>query len=227
MRGITDILLILSIALPGLPGALARQQPQEAQPTATPLTVEITAPSAGSALQGTIAIIGTTEVDDMVVFELAFAYTNNPTDSWFLIRQGQDATRNNLLAEWDTTTITDGDYDLHLVVTLENGEQITSLVRGLRVRNYSLVETNTPTPVTPTETPNPSRTPAPTLTPTRVASITPSPRTPTALPPNPVELSKQQVYNNVGLGALASLGLMTFFGLYLGLRRALKRGWRA
>ena len=89
--------------------------------------------------------------------ELTFAYANNPTKTWFLIYQGITPVMNGPLAAWDTSMITDGDYDLRMVITFLDGSQQTVEAAGVRVRNYSPVETDTPTPATPTVPPAPCR----------------------------------------------------------------------
>ena len=184
----------------------------------------IYAPLAGQALQGSIAITGNTAIDGFQSAELSFAYFNNPTEPWFLISQSNTPVSNGTLAQWDTTTLTDGVYNLRLIVTLNTGQQITAKVQGLRVRNYSLIETDTPTPVTPTATPVPGITPAPTVTPT--PTITPTPTvtpTITPLPPNPAALSRLAVAVSIGQGALAAIGLFALIGLYQSVKRWIKK----
>ena len=81
--------------------------------------------------------------------------------------------------EWDTSQITDGEYDLRVVAEYNGGAAIYELVTNLRIRNYSPVETATPgvePEGTAEEVP-------------LSASDTPLPRmTSTPLPVNPYEL---------------------------------------
>ena len=115
------------------------------------------------------------------------------------------------LATWDTTTITDGNYNLRLRVSLADGTFTDVLVGNLRVRNYSPVETPTPVPTSP-------QAPTPTLTPTITPTATPYP-TPTQLPPNPAEIAPTDVWVSVGYGGLAAVALILLLGAYLWLRR--------
>ena len=129
--------------------------------------VEITAPTSGTPLQGMVSIEGSTLVDSAISWEVTFGYANDSTGSWFLIAEGEEQVTRGELTQWDTTTITDGDYNLRLTVYLQGGRREHYVVNDLRVRNYSPIETITPTPTltsTPyTETPRPSLTPTSTI----------------------------------------------------------------
>jgi hypothetical protein len=105
--------------------------------------------------------------------------------------------------------LTDGDYTLRLIVTLEDGNQIIITIPDLRIRNYTPIETDTPVP---TATSAPGDTPVPTVTPT--PTITPSPPTVTPLPPNPAQLSAQDILLSFGKGVLLTLVLFSLLGLY-------------
>ena len=171
-------------------------------------TISIQYPTSGQALQGSIAISGTSLVEGFSTAELLFAYEVDPTNTWFLIQSYNRPISGGTLALWDTTTITDGTYRLRLVVWLSDGSQVEQTVSGLRVRNYTPIETNTPTPLTPTATLPPGETPVPTPT------VTIVPPTVTPLPTNPVELTSQKVSESLGKGALAIFGLFAMIGIY-------------
>ena len=171
-------------------------------------TVSILYPVTGQALQGSIAISGNTMVDSFSSAELLFGYEANPTNTWFLIQSYDRPISGGTLALWDTTTITDGTYQLRLVVWLSDGSQLEQRVNGLRVRNYTPIETNTPTPVTPTATLPPGETPIPTPT------ITIMPPTATPLPTNPAEVTSQKASQSLFKGALAVFGLFAVIGIY-------------
>jgi hypothetical protein len=169
--------------------------------------LSIRSPVAGQAMQGSVSIEGNSSVPGFVSAELAFAYAGDPTGTWFLIAEPNEPVQDGILAQWDTGAITDGDYDLRLRVSLEDGSHVESLVPGLRVRNYTPVETDTPTPVTPTLTQLPGETPAVTPTPEIRPSATP-------LPPNPAEVTRGDILRSLGKGALAILGLFALLGAY-------------
>lgn len=180
--------------------------------------VSISAPSAGQVLQGIVAINGNTAVEGFSSAELSFAYRQDITDTWFLIQQIDQPVADSLLAQWDTTAISDGVYDLQLVVNLQDGQKISARVNDLRVRNYSPIETDTPTLSPPTLTPMPSGTPTPTSTtepiPSYTHTDTPELPTVTPLPTNPARLTRQAVANSLGMGALTGIGIITLLGIY-------------
>lgn len=183
---------------------------------ATPADIGIQSPLPGQALQGIVVIRGATEVQGFHSARLEFAYSENPTKTWFLIQEFTEPVTGELF-QWDTSTITDGIYDLRLSVTLADGKQSKVTLTGLRVRNYTPIETDTPTPELPTATQVPGDTPIPssTLTPT----ATPVPPTPTHLPPNPAQLSRRDISGSMGKGALGILGIFALIGLYTSIRR--------
>jgi len=180
--------------------------------------IALHSPLPGQALQGIVPIMGNTAIEGFLSAELSFAYFDDRTGTWFLIAEYSVPVADGILAQWDTTTISDGNYTLRLEVALQNGEQQTVTVAGVRVRNYTPIETNTPTSPAPTATSVPGNTPTPTLTPT--VTLTLPPLTITPLPSNPVQISNQDVLASLGQGALATLGLFAVLGCY-GLIRTL------
>ena len=179
--------------------------------------LSIHSPVTGQAVQGSVSIEGSSTASGFVSAELSFAYTGDSTGIWFLIAEASQPVQDGVLAQWDTGAITDGDYDLRMRVTLADGSHAETTIRGLRVRNYTPVETDTPTPVTPTLTQLPGETPAVTPTPVVLPSSTP-------LPPNPAEVSDQDITKSLGKGALAILGLFALMGVYWLVRNLGDRG---
>jgi hypothetical protein len=214
------LIFLIGLAAPG-PLAFA----QQTSPTGTPLhetpQVIIITPSDGQALKGNVGITGSTAIQGFASAQLSFRYSDHPTETWFLIQAGIQPVKDGNLAEWDTSTITDGLYDLRLEVERQAGEPVVYTVNQLRVRNYTPVETNTPTPVTPTSTSLPGDTPVPTVTPT--PTDTPVPPTVTALPPNPAQISRQDLGLSLGKGAIFTVGLFALIGIYLSIKNIRKR----
>ncbi len=182
-------------------------------PTAPAKTAEpgisISSPVPGQALQGNVTISGSSVAEGFVSSELAFAYSGDPTDTWFLIVEATQPVAGGSLAQWDTSTITDGNYNLRLRDMLQNGNHLEVIVPGLRVRNYTPMETDTPTPVTPTATRLPGETPVPSITPTIAVRPTSTP-----LPTNPAEVSRNDIAMSAGKGALAIVGLFALMAVY-------------
>jgi hypothetical protein len=188
------------------------------EPTGEPPIMVIRSPVAGQALQGSVPIVVELPADSVQAIEASFAYAGDERETWFLIDQISEPDESGELAAWDTTTLTDGVYTLQLSIEMENGDRQIIQVAGLRVRNYTPVETNTPAPpaqAEPEETiegPSASQEPASLLTATIWA--TPEPlaglggsagtSSPEPLPTNPAQISNQAVMASLGKGALAA-----------------------
>jgi hypothetical protein len=180
--------------------------------------IRITAPASGDVLQGLVNVTGTSAADGFFASELSFAYVSDPTSTWFLIYSTDQPVTEGLLAAWDTSLVTDGDYTLRLRVTLQDGTILETLVTGLRVRNQTPTETAT---LAPTFTPGPADTPVPSpLPPTPMPAPTATHYpTPTPLPPNPAAVTPAEIYSFLGRGVLLALLTFVVFGIFLRLRR--------
>jgi hypothetical protein len=174
--------------------------------------VHINMPRGGQALQGIVSIQGNCAIKNFASAQVEFAYTDNPTETWFLIQTLTNGVSNDLLARWDTSTITDGSYQLRLVVQTKDGKEYLASIPNLRVRNYSQIETDTPAPTNQSGTTNVTVTAFPT-------SIPP---TPTPLPANPAEISPRNIQASLGKGALAVLIFFFLVAIFQGLRRLVR-----
>jgi hypothetical protein len=209
-RVLIKILLFFLVIIPIRAGAQEEVEPNT--------EVLILSPSAGQAVRGSFPVVVNSAVKGFFSAELTFGYESAHQDTWFPVGQSDQPLSNSIMTEWDTTLLTDGVYRLRLVVLLKNGTQITSMVDGIRVRNYSPVETETPTP---SLTPAPMATPLPTETP--IPSATPIPPTPTPLPPNPLIFTPQDIGINFLRGAAGGLALIMLAGLYISARNLFRR----
>lgn len=174
----------------------------------------IMSPVPGQALQGKIPIQIFTNISEIESMELSFAYSNDPTDTWFQITTSQTPIRDGIITEWDTSLISDGDYDLLLVANLADGNKVTTTINELRVRNYSPIETDTPTPVSPT--PEGEDIPSPSLTSTSTAISD----TQTPFPRNPASITTDEITCSLGKGAIVTVGVFALIGLYFILRKS-------
>ncbi|MGD0877389.1 MAG: hypothetical protein ABSA01_04485 [Anaerolineales bacterium] len=168
----------------------------------------IISPQQGEVLQGTVTIRGSSTETGFQSFEVDFAYTGDTTGTWFLISQSSQAVDLGTLATWDTTTITDGNYDLRLRIILNDGTPLDVIISDLRVRNYTPIETPTPAPTVI----------KPTLTPTDTLTPTPFP-SPTPLPVNPAVLTTLDISASLAYGGLGAVALIIIFGIYFWVRR--------
>lgn len=175
---------------------------------ATGSEISIRSPQAGEVLQGQVTITGGSDIAGFVSAEISFAYASDPTNTWFVISTSNQPVVDGTLAIWDTMAITDGIYTLRLRVYLADGTFLDVTIPDLRLRNYTPIETATPTVTPLVLTPLPSATP----------TATPNP-TSTPLPPNPAALSARDVYVNLGYGALVATLFFILFGLYSYFRR--------
>jgi hypothetical protein len=196
-QGDTPVVTPNNIIQTPIPGILTTTPVPETET----LPVIIQSPSPGDAIQGVITIMGSIVAEDFQHGELSFSYVQNPTSTWFLIKTIEEPNENGIISEWDTTTITDGTYNLRLSVIYADGNEVVIEIRDLRVRNYTPIETNTPVP---------GSSPAPTET--------PIPPTATALPGNPAELAPQDVAGGFAKGILVTIGIFSLFGLYVVVR---------
>lgn len=180
-------------------------------------TPEIVSPESGQVLQGAVSISGSTLVSGFQFAEIAFSYDADSSDTWFVIAEGSQPVERGEITVWDTTTISDGSYRLRLRVYLENGEMIETGISGLRIRNYSPVETATLESVTlavvETAT-EPGPTPTPTLAPAAA---------PVELPPNPALVTNNNLLASVYQGVLVALSIFGIIGFYLVLKKLFQR----
>ena len=190
--------------------------PAEAQQTSAP---NISSPADGQVLLGQIPVRGSTEVPNFSSAELAFAYASEPSRTWFVIQTTSLPTANDVIAVWDTTLISDGDYSLRLRVILLDGSFQDAVIK-VQVRNYTATPTASPL-VTQTEPPAIQIPTAIIIT----ASETPEQpavaavATPSALPENPAGVTPGEVYAGFWRGALGVGIVILLFGALVRLRR--------
>ena len=172
-------------------------------------------PLPGEAVQGVVLIQGSSTVEGSASAQLEFRYEDGPEETWFLIQDQIPAIEGGTLASWDTTTITDGNYRIRLRILKQDGNFVVVEVAGVRVRNYTAVETSTPA-MLPETTLQP--TPTPTATPVVMRS------TPTPMPPNSIAVTAFELRSSVltGLGVVAALFLVLV--IYRAVRRRTRRG---
>ena len=169
----------------------------------------IDSPKPGEALQGVVSITGSTNVTGFQSSEISFSYDQPDNNNWFPIQQSSEPVDNSRLATWDTTTIADGSYRIKAAVTLKDGTTLESVVGGLRVRNYSLLETSTPSPTKPAQSGNNANPSIP---------INTSFPTPTDLPVNPAEVTSNALNSSALSGGLIAAVAFVLLGIYLGYR---------
>ena len=186
--------------------------------------IRITVPASGETLRGLVNVMGTSAADGFASSELSFAYASDivpeggSASTWFLIYQTDSPVTDGLLAAWDTSLVTDGEYHLRLRVALQDGSILESLVTGLRIRNQLPTETPAPTFTPPGLEPIPVSSPLPpTSMPAPTSTRLP---TPTPLPPNPASLTDSQIYAFLLRAILATFLAFIIIAIILRLRRS-------
>ncbi len=173
------LLVLISFQAPG--PVLAGSNPQDT----IEKSIFIQSPREGQPLQGVEVIDGKIRGEGFLKGAIHFSYSASQGQdrTWFYIAEiegdNQESSQTAFQVEWDTTQITDGEYDLRVVAEYSGGAAIFEVVKNIRIRNHSPIETVTPDLSADgigEEPPLPS-------------SVTPQPKnTPTPLPPNPVEV---------------------------------------
>lgn len=202
------------------PGLATIQLPiKQLSPTPAPpneavgsTSISISSPVTGEAVQGNVSIIGTTDVEGFELSEISFAYADNPLGTWFLISINESPARATEITLWDTTQISDGYYQLRVMVRRSDGTSIEQRVRNLRVRNYTPIETATPTPATAISSADSTQSNEPAVSITQMSTAIPATKTP--LPTNQLVISEQVYIQTLGKGALFSITMMALLGLY-------------
>ncbi|MFN8382747.1 MAG: hypothetical protein U0V02_12440 [Anaerolineales bacterium] len=180
--------------------------------------VSINSPQAGQELRGQVQITGNMAAPNFASAELAFKYAaSTSADTWFTIQTFSQPVADSTLALWDTTSVTDGDYDLRLRITLIDGTSQDVVVSSIKIRNDS----PEPTVIVPTETALPQfgvSTALPVLGQATSTTVFTFPSS-TPLPLNPASVTTSSIYTTFARGSLIVLVLFIFFSLILRLRK--------
>ena len=98
-----------------------------------PDQVMITSPEPGDQVSGTVEITGTASIPNFGFFKYEVASMG--TQNWATITAGREPKVNEVLGPWNTTSLTNGDYFLRLVVTDNVGVLLEPCVIAVRVAN--------------------------------------------------------------------------------------------
>lgn len=98
-----------------------------------PDQIMITAPEPGDPISGTVEIMGTANVPNFGFFKYEVAPMGS--QNWATISAGREPKINEVLGPWNTSSLTNGDYFLRLVVTDNVGASLEPCVIAVRVTN--------------------------------------------------------------------------------------------
>ncbi len=167
----------------------------------------ITFPENGANVSGIVEIRGSVPVTNFASAEVSYAYADAGETNWFLIAKLDHAVQDDVLGNWDTTTITDGVYQLRLAVTLSNGTVNEIFVKDIHVMNYTHPEgTLPPKAATATES---------VITPEATAV---SADRPTPIPDNPASTDSHQLKISITAGIIAAVLALFLLLVYNALR---------
>jgi len=201
-------------------------------------TAEITLPQQGETVRGVVLIVGTALHPDFNNYTLEFGFDPNVDQQWFPVQDPvAQQVQDGPLAEWDTTVVADGTYQLRLRVVRNDGQTDEFTVTGITVSNAvptqppTVVPSVTPSSTVGVPTPGPSPTPLIQQPPTSTPRPTATPGGPTLTPtPNPAPvLSERQIRGAVCRGVGLTLFVFILVGVYAALRRyaraEIRRWW--
>lgn len=98
-----------------------------------PEEIMITFPEPADVLRGTVEIIGTADVPNFGFYKYEVARLG--TQNWATISADRDPKVNEVLGSWNTSSLTNGDYFLRLVITDNAGVVLEPCVIAVRVAN--------------------------------------------------------------------------------------------
>jgi hypothetical protein len=98
-----------------------------------PDKIMITSPKPGVEVNGTVTITGTADTTNFGFYKYEVAPMG--TQSWATIAAKRDRVKNAELGEWNTVSLTNGDYFLRLVITDNVGTSLDPCVIAVRVAN--------------------------------------------------------------------------------------------
>lgn len=164
---------------------------------------EISYPLAGEVVEGIVEIRGSIPEAGFESARLAYAYDGVEEVNWFLIQKIDMPVQDAVLGAWDTTTITDGTYQIRLVIRDESGAKTELVVDGIQVANYS-----------PSDGTTENQEETIIVVPSVMASPEPVDPTPTMLPLNPATITESELHSTVQRGLMIGLGLVVLIGLW-------------
>lgn len=98
-----------------------------------PEKIMITSPEAGDEISGTVDITGTASIPNFGFYKYEIALLGS--QNWATISAGREPKINTSLGPWNTTSLTNGDYFLRLVITDNVGMALEPCVIAVRVAN--------------------------------------------------------------------------------------------
>ena len=172
----------------------------------------ITSPGQGTVVNGIVEIYGSVSPEKFASAKLSYMYLLDSEENWFLINRIEKPVENGLLGNWDTTLISDGLYQLKLIVKTTDGEKYEYLVKDIQVANYSRVEA----PAVQEEVSTVS------VETERIPGMSSDVR-PTELPPNPASIQEKEIRSSIFIGMGVAVIFTVLAAFYLHYQAYLRR----
>jgi hypothetical protein len=109
------------------------QEVQTGMSGCVPEKIMITAPGPGDDVSGTVDITGTANIPNFGFYKYEIALQGS--QNWATISAGRDPKVDASLGSWNTTSLTNGEYFLRLVITDNVGMALEPCVIAVRVVN--------------------------------------------------------------------------------------------
>jgi hypothetical protein len=97
-----------------------------------PGQIDITSPKAGDQIQGVINLKGTATIPNFGFYKYEFAPLGS--DNWAAILASRKPVQGGDLGTWDTSAIATGDYQVRLVVTDNQGNELPACIIPIRIK---------------------------------------------------------------------------------------------
>ncbi|HOV06921.1 MAG TPA: hypothetical protein PLV27_06645 [Anaerolineaceae bacterium] len=172
----------------------------------------ISSPEQGTVVSGIVEVYGSIPPENFASAKLSYAYLLDAEENWFLINRIDKPVDSGLLGSWDTTLISDGLYQLKLIVKTTNGEKFEYIVKDVQVANYSRAEAHAvqegASVLTTGEGKNTGAT---------------SSNQPTDLPANPASIQEKEIRRSIYIGMGVSVIFTVLAAFYLHYQAYLRR----
>lgn len=96
-----------------------------------PGELEITSPKTGQEVSGSIELIGTVNIPNFGFYK--YEYAQQGSDNWVTISAWTQPVVDGSIGQWDTSTLTPGDYQLRVVATDNKVQALAPCVIPVRV----------------------------------------------------------------------------------------------
>lgn len=97
-----------------------------------PGQIDITSPKPGDEIQGSIVLKGSATIPNFGFYKYEFSTIGS--DTWATILANRKVVQDGDLGNWDASAITTGDYQLRLVVTDNQGNELPACVIPVRIK---------------------------------------------------------------------------------------------